>query len=57
LPQLRVTWQMQVPAGTLFMRKPIVAGMPFDEALDSSEMTLNAISIPVSTPVIWSAVS
>lgn len=57
LPQLRITWQMQVPAGTLFVRKPIVAGMPFDEALDSAEMTLNAISIPVSTPVIWSAVS
>ena len=48
---------MQVPAGTLFMRKPVVAGMPFDEALDSAELTLNAITIPVSTPVIWSAVS
>ena len=57
LPQLRVTWLMQVPAGTLFMRKPVVAGMPFDEALDSAELTLNAITIPVSTPVIWSAVS
>jgi hypothetical protein len=57
LPQLRVTWQMTVPAGTiLFNSKEFSTGDRY-ALLDNAEITLNAIALPVAASVIWSSTS
>ena len=57
LPQLRVTWQMTVPAGTiLFNSKEFTTGDRY-ALLDNAEITLNAIALPVAASVIWSSTS
>ena len=57
LPQLRVTWQMTVPAGTiLYNSKEFTEGDRY-QLLDNAEITLNAIALPVATQVIWSSTS
>lgn len=57
LPQLRVTWQMTVPAGTiLYNSKEFSTGDRY-ALMDNAEVTLNAIALPVATQVIWSSTS
>ena len=57
LPQLRVTWQMTVPAGTiLYNSKEFTEGDRY-ALMDNAEVTLNAIALPVATQVIWSSTS
>ncbi|MFZ9926892.1 MAG: hypothetical protein ACO3FB_03755 [Candidatus Nanopelagicaceae bacterium] len=57
LPQLRVTWQMTVPAGTiLYNSKEFTRGDRYS-LMDNAEVTLNAIALPVATQVIWSSTS
>lgn len=57
LPQLRVTWQMTVPAGTiLYNSKEFSTGDRY-ALLDNAEVTLNAIALPVAASVIWSSTS
>ena len=57
LPQLRVTWQMTVPAGTiLYNSKEFERGDRYS-FMDNAEITLNALALPVATQVIWSSTS
>ena len=57
LPQLRVTWTMTVPAGTiLYNSKEFDTGDRY-KLMDNAEVTLNAIALPVATQVIWSSTS
>jgi len=57
LPQLRVTWQMTVPAGTILYNSEEFARGDRYALMDNAEVTLNAIALPVATQVIWSSTS
>jgi hypothetical protein len=57
LPQLRVTWQMTVPAGTILYNSEEFARGDRYVLMDNAEVTLNAIALPVATQVIWSSTS
>ena len=57
LPQLRVTWQMTVPAGTILYNSKEFNGGDRYALLENAEITLNAIALPVATQVIWSSTS
>lgn len=57
LPQLRVTWQMTVPAGTILYNSKEFSGGDRYALMDNAEVTLNAIALPVATQVIWSSTS
>ena len=57
LPQLRVTWQMTVPAGTILYNSKEFSGGDRYALLDNAEVTLNALALPVATQVIWSSTS
>jgi hypothetical protein len=57
LPQLRVTWQMTVPAGTILYNSQEFARGDRYALMDNAEVTLNAIALPVATQVIWSSTS
>jgi len=57
LPQLRVTWQMTVPAGTILYNSKEFQGGDRYGLLENAEITLNALALPVATQVIWSSTS
>jgi len=57
LPQLRVTWQMTVPAGTILYNSEEFTRGDRYALMDNAEVTLNAIALPVATQVIWSSTS
>jgi hypothetical protein len=57
LPQLRVTWQMTVPAGTILYNSEEFTRGDRYTLMDNAEVTLNAIALPVATQVIWSSTS
>jgi hypothetical protein len=57
LPQLRVTWQMTVPAGTILYNSEEFTRGDRYSLMDNAEVTLNAIALPVATQVIWSSTS